>query len=197
MSETITNQYLIDNGVIFIPSGIDEEMANKVIHAMLVINSIDPNRQINIYINSPGGSVFECLAIYDVMHIITNPVATYCIGTALSAAAVLLAAGDKGKRYATPHSTVLLHQVWSSGRATAGRTEDVKIAASLQEKLEQNLIDILAKHTGQRKAKIKKDTTYNFWLTAQEAKEYGIVDNIVPYADRIIADVKAKKYTRE
>lgn len=180
MSETITNQSLIDNGIIYIPSSIDEEMANKVTQAMLLINAADSTRQVNLYINSPGGSVFEALAIYDVMRIIANPVATYCIGTALSAAAVILASGDKGKRYATPHSRILLHQVWRS--SLGGRTEDVKVAARLQESLEHSLIEILSEHTGQDKTKIKQDMTFDFWLTAQEALEYGIIDQIIPYS---------------
>ena len=181
MSEaTITNQNLIDNGIIYVPGAIDEEMANKVTQAILLINAADSTRQINLYINSPGGSVFETLAIYDVMRIVTNPVATYCIGTALSAAAVLLASGDKGKRYATPHSRILLHQVWRS--SLGGRTEDIKVAAKLQESLEHSLIEILAEHTGQDKDKIKKDMTFDFWLTSQEALEYGIVDEIIPYS---------------
>ncbi|HOO56464.1 MAG TPA: ATP-dependent Clp protease proteolytic subunit [bacterium] len=177
---TISNQTLMDNGIIYVPSSIDEEMANKVTQAILLINAADSTRQINLYINSPGGSVFETLAIYDVMRIVTNPVATYCIGTALSAAAVLLASGDKGKRYATPHSRILLHQVWRS--SLGGRTEDVKVAARLQESLEHSLIDILAEHTGQDKDKIKKDMTFDFWLTAQEALEYGIIDEIISYS---------------
>ncbi|MEW6202784.1 MAG: ATP-dependent Clp protease proteolytic subunit [bacterium] len=180
MPETITNQHLIDNGIIYVPISIDEEMANKVTQAILLINAADSTRQVNLYINSPGGSVFEALAIYDVMRIITNPVSTYCIGTALSAAAVLLAAGDKEKRFATPYSRILLHQVWRS--SLGGRTEDVKVAARLQESLEHCLIEILSEHTGQDKTKIKQDMTFDFWLTAQEVLEYGIIDLIIPYS---------------
>ncbi len=141
MPEIFPYQHFIDNGIIFIPSIIDEELANRVIQCILLINSIDPNRQINLYINSPGGNMFDTFAIYDVLQIVTNPIATYCIGISASASAVILAAGDKNNRYATPYSRILLHQVWSSGKAMVGKTEDVKVVARTQEQLEENLLD--------------------------------------------------------
>ena len=167
---------LLKDRIIFIGTAIDDHVANLVVAQMLFLQMEDPKRDINLYINSPGGSVTAGLAIYDTMQFVTCDVATYCVGIAASMAAVLLTAGTKGKRYALPNSDVMLHQV--SGGAQ-GPASDVERTVEYMFKLKKRLIGIIAHHTGRTEAQIQQDSDRDYWITAQQAKDYGLVDEVV------------------
>ena len=167
---------LLTDRIIFIGTAIDDHVANLVVAQMLFLQMEDPKRDINLYINSPGGSVTAGLAIYDTMQFVTCDVATYCVGIAASMAAVLLTAGTKGKRYALPNSDVMLHQV--SGGAQ-GPASDVERTVEYMFKLKKRLIGIIAHHTGKTDAQIQQDSDRDYWITAQQAKDYGLVDEVV------------------
>lgn len=167
---------LLEDRIIFLAGPITDTVANLVIAQILFLASKDPKKEIKIYINSPGGSVTAGLAIYDTMQYVDCPVSTVCVGLAGSMAAVLLAAGEKGKRFALPNSEILLHQV--AGGAT-GEAIEIEITAKQIMKLKDRLNRILAKHTGQKLRKIEKDTDRDFYLSAHEAKEYGIIDEVI------------------
>lgn len=167
---------LLKDRIIFIGTGIDDHVANLVVAQMLFLQMEDPKREINLYINSPGGSVTAGLAIYDTMQFVTCDVATYCVGIAASMAAVLLTAGTKGKRYALPNSDVMLHQV--SGGAQ-GPASDVERTVEYMFRLKKRLIGIIAHHTGKSEEQIQADSDRDYWITAQQAKEYGLVDEVV------------------
>jgi ATP-dependent Clp protease, protease subunit len=167
---------LLKDRIIFIGTAIDDHVANLVVAQMLFLQMEDPKRDINLYINSPGGSVTAGLAIYDTMQFVTCDVATYCVGIAASMAAVLLTAGTKGKRYALPNSDVMLHQV--SGGAQ-GPASDVERTVEYMFKLKKRLIGIIAHHTGKSEAQIQQDSDRDYWITAQQAKDYGLVDEVV------------------
>jgi len=167
---------LLKDRIIFLGTEIDDHIANLVMAQLLHLESEDPDKDINLYINSPGGIVTSTLAIYDTMQYIKCDVATTCIGQAASGAALLLAGGTKGKRFALPHARVLLHQ--PSGGAS-GQAVDVSIHAQEILRLRQLLDDILAKHTGQPLEKIKADTDRDFIMTAEEAVEYGVIDGVI------------------
>ncbi|MDD3776797.1 MAG: ATP-dependent Clp protease proteolytic subunit [Actinomycetota bacterium] len=167
---------LLKERIIFLGVGIDDNVANVVMAQMLHLEAEDPEKDIQLYINSPGGVVTAALAMYDTMQFIKSPVSTICIGQAASAAAVLLLAGDKGKRFSLPNSRVLLHQ--PSGGVT-GTTMDVEIHTREMVRIRSLLNDIIAKHTGQDIKKVEKDTERDFILTAEEAKKYGIVDQVI------------------
>ncbi len=169
---------LLKERIIFIGGPITDPVANSVIAQLLYLSSKDPKKDIQIYINSPGGILTAGLAIYDTMQYVKCDISTVCIGMAASAAAVLLAAGTKGKRYALPNSEIMLHQVAVSG--ISGEAVEVEIAAKQIIKLKDRVNRILAKHTGQPLEKIEKDTDRDFYLSAPEAKEYGIIDEIIP-----------------
>ncbi len=167
---------LLAERIIFLGTEIDDQIANLIIAQLLYLEAEDPEKDIALYINSPGGSVTATLAIYDTMQYIKPDVQTICIGQAASGAAVLLAAGAKGKRFALPNSRVLIHQPHGGA---AGQAVDIQIQAKEIQRL-RNLIDeILAKHTGQPIEKVTKDTDRDFIMTAQEALEYGIIDQVV------------------
>lgn len=167
---------LLAERIIFLGTEIDDQIANLVIAQLLYLEAEDPEKDIALYINSPGGSVTATLAIYDTMQYIKPDVQTICIGQAASGAAVLLAAGAKGKRYALPNSRILIHQPHGGA---AGQAVDIQIQAKEILRL-RNLIDeILSKHTGQPLEKVQKDTDRDFIMTAQEALEYGIIDQVV------------------
>jgi ATP-dependent Clp protease protease subunit len=166
---------LLKDRIIFIGSPIDDNVANLVIAQMLFLESEDPDKDISIYINSPGGVVYSGLAIYDCMQYIKPQVSTICMGIAASMAALLLAAGAKGKRFALPNSRVMIHQ--PSGGAE-GQAADIEIQAREILKLREVTNGILVKHTGQPMERIVKDVDRNFWMSAEETKEYGIVDEI-------------------
>ena len=167
---------LLKDRIIFIGTAIDDHVANLVVAQMLFLQMEDPKREINLYINSPGGSVTAGLAIYDTMQFVTCDVATYCVGIAASMAAVLLTAGTKGKRYALPNSDVMLHQV--SGGAQ-GPASDVERTVEYMFRLKKRLIGIVAHHTGKTEEQIQADSDRDYWITAQQAKDYGLVDEVV------------------
>ncbi|MDK2930586.1 MAG: ATP-dependent Clp protease, protease subunit [Bacillota bacterium] len=166
---------LLKDRIIFIGGPIDDDVANLVIAQMLFLQGEDPDKDINLYINSPGGVVTSGLAIYDTMQYIKPDVATTCIGMAASMGALLLAAGAKGKRYALPYSRVMIHQPLGGAQ---GQATDIEIQAREIVKLREITQQILAKHTGQPIEKIAADTDRNFFMSAEEAKAYGIVDDI-------------------
>ena len=167
---------LLKERIVFLSGAINDNLANSVIAQMLFLTSKDPKKDIQLYINSPGGSVTAGLAIYDTMQYIKAPVATICFGLAGSMGAVLLASGAKGKRFALPNTEVLLHQV--AGGAT-GQAVEVEITAKQIIKIKNKLNKILADHTGQPLSRIEKDTDRDFYLTANEAKSYGIIDEVI------------------
>jgi ATP-dependent Clp protease protease subunit len=168
---------LLKDSIIFIGTPIDDGIANLVIAQLLFLEAEDPERDILLYINSPGGSVTAGLAIYDTMQFIKPDVQTYCIGQAASMAAVLLAAGPKGKRFSLPNSRILIHQPSMSG--LAGQASDIDIHAKEILRMRGRLDEILAFHTGQPLARIKDDTDRDYILGAEQAKEYGIIDDVL------------------
>ncbi|HVO28485.1 MAG TPA: ATP-dependent Clp endopeptidase proteolytic subunit ClpP [Candidatus Paceibacterota bacterium] len=170
---------LLKERIIFLGGAINDAVANTVIAQLLFLDHEDPKREIRLYINSPGGSVTAGMAIYDTMQFVRADVSTMCVGIAASMGAFLLAAGKKGKRYALPNSDILLHQVMGGAE---GQAIEIEIAAKQIIKTKQRLNQILAKHTGQSLSKIEKDTDRDFWLSAEEAKEYGVIDEIVKKA---------------
>ncbi len=176
---------LLKERIVFIGTPIDDHVANLVVAQLLFLQSEDPNKDISIYINSPGGSIYAGLAVYDTIQFIKPDVSTFCMGMAMSMGAVLLAAGTKGKRYALPNSTILIHQPLGGAE---GQATDIEITAREILRLRTSLYDILVKHTGQTMDRIKLDSDRNFYMTAQTAVEYGIVDDIlVPSKDIVTA----------
>jgi len=172
----MTNLSLLNHRILFLSEPISSEIANDIITKLLLLDADDHQSQIDLYINSPGGSVLDALAIIDTMHCIQAPVSTICIGKASSMAAWILAAGNKGKRLAAPNAEILIHQAASS---FAGQTSDIQIYTKRLIQLQERLIDMLSKWTGQNKAKIKKDMEHEFFMDAYQAKEYGIIDNVL------------------
>jgi ATP-dependent Clp protease protease subunit len=175
---------LLKENIIFLGTPIDDTIANLICAQLIHLESENPDRDINIYINSPGGDINSLFAIYDTMQFIKNDIATICLGQAASAAAVLLAAGTKGKRLALPHSRVLLHQPY--GQVGYGQVTDLEIAAKEILRMRDLLEEILAGHTGQSLERIHTDTDRDFVLEAQEALEYGIIDDVI--SSRQLAD---------
>jgi ATP-dependent Clp protease, protease subunit len=167
---------LLRERIIFIGTPIDDTVANLVVAQLLFLQAEDPNKDISLYINSPGGSVYAGLAIYDTMQFIKPDVSTVCMGMAMSMGAVLLASGAKNKRYALPNSTVLLHQPLGGAE---GQAADIEITAREILRIRTSIYDILVKHTGQTMDRIKLDSDRNFYMTAPMAVEYGIVDDIL------------------
>ncbi|BAT72031.1 ATP-dependent Clp protease, proteolytic subunit [Thermosulfidibacter takaii ABI70S6] len=167
---------LLKDRIIFIGTPIDDHVANLVVAQLLFLEAEDPEKDIYLYINSPGGSVTAGLAIYDTMQYVKPDVSTICIGQAASMAAVLLAAGAKGKRYALPHSRIMIHQPMGGFQ---GQAKEIEIHAKEILKLKETLENILAKHTGQPIDKIRQDTDRDYFMSAEEAKEYGIVDQVI------------------
>ncbi len=167
---------LLKDRVLFIGTPIDDNVANLVVAQLLFLQMEEPDKDINLYINSPGGSITSGLAIYDTMQFLKCDVATYCIGQAASMGAVLLAAGAKGKRYVLPNSRVMIHQPWGGVQGVA---TDISIQAKEILGMKAKLNEILAKHTGQTVEKIEKDTDRDYFMSAVESKNYGIVDEVV------------------
>jgi ATP-dependent Clp protease protease subunit len=167
---------LLKDRIIFLAGPITDPVANSVIAQMLFLASKDPNKDIQLYINTPGGSVTAGMAIYDTMQYVKPNISTVCIGLAASMGATLLAAGAKGKRFALPNCQVLLHQV--AGGVT-GEAVEIEITAKQIVKIKDKLNRILAKHTGQPLEKVEKDTDRDFYLSAEEAKEYGLIDEVI------------------
>jgi ATP-dependent Clp protease protease subunit len=167
---------LLKERIVFLGGGVNDAVANTVIAQLLFLEHEDPKADIKLYINSPGGSVTAGMAIYDTMQYIKPDVSTICVGIAASMGAFLLAAGKKGKRFALPNADILLHQVMGGAE---GQAVEIEIAAKQIIKTKERLNQILAKHTGQSLSKIEKDTDRDFWLSAEEAKSYGVVDEII------------------
>ena len=168
---------LLKDSIIFIGTSIDDTVANLVIAQMLFLEAEDPERDILLYINSPGGSITSGLAIYDTMQFIKPDVQTYCIGQAASMAAVLLTAGAKGKRFSLPNSRILIHQPWMSG--VSGQASDIDIHAREILRMRERLNEILSSHTGQPLARIQEDTDRDYIMGATQAKDYGIIDDVL------------------
>jgi len=168
---------LLKDSIIFIGTPIDDTVANLAIAQLLFLEAEDPDRDIVMYINSPGGSITAGFAIYDTMQFIKPDVQTYCIGQAASIAAVLLAAGTKGKRYSLPNSRILIHQPWMSG--LGGQASDIDIAAREILRMRERINHILMGHTGQALKRIQEDTERDYIMTAEQGKEYGIIDEVI------------------
>jgi ATP-dependent Clp protease, protease subunit len=179
---------LLKDRIIFMGEQVVDSMANTIIAQMLFLESEDPDKDINVYINSPGGSVTAGLAIYDTMQYIKPDIATICMGQTTSMAALLLAAGTKGKRYALPHGRVMIHQPLGGAQ---GQATDIDIHAREILKMRDELNEILAKHTGQDIKKIRKDTERDYFMSSEEAKEYGIIDKVI--SKREMQEQLAKK----
>src|SRR6266571_3374437 len=167
---------LLKERIIFIGTPIDDQIANVIVAQLLYLQSEDATRDIQMYINSPGGSIYAGLAIYDTMQWLSPDVATYCMGMAMSMGAVLLAAGAKGKRYSLPNSTMLIHQPLGGAE---GQAADIEITAREILRLRRSIYEILAKHTGQTTERIMQDSDRNYYLSAAQAVEYGLVDEVL------------------
>lgn len=167
---------LLKDRIIFIGTPIDDNVSNIIIAQLLFLQMEDSDKDVNLYINTPGGAVTSGLAIYDTMQFVKPDVNTYCIGQATSMGALLLAAGTKGKRFALPHARIMIHQPWGG---VQGQATDINIQAKEILRLREKINDILAKHTGQPIDKIEKDTDRDYFMAAEESKKYGIVDEVV------------------
>ncbi len=174
--EMTLDDLLLENRIVFMIGEISYRVATEVIMKLLYLDNLKRGVEISLYINSPGGSVDDTMAIYDTMRFIGSPVATYCIGRAQSGAAIILAAGAKGKRHALPHAKVMLHQPWGG---VTGQAADIKIQAEEILKAKKMINEILAFHTGQPVEKIAQETERDKYMTAQEAKEYGLIDDVL------------------
>ena len=174
--EMTLGDLLLENRIVFMVGNINYPMATEVIMKLLYLDNNKPGREISLYINSPGGSVDDTMAIYDTMRFIGSPVATFCIGRAQSGAAVILAAGTKGKRHALPHAKVMLHQPWGG---ITGQAADIKIQAEEIGKAKKMINEILARHTGLSVEKIAEESERDKYMTAAEALEYGLIDEVL------------------
>jgi ATP-dependent Clp protease protease subunit len=181
---------LLKERIIFIGTPVDDEIANLIIAQMLFLAAEDNEKDINMYINSPGGVVTAGLAIYDTMQYLKSPITTICIGQAASMGAMLLSAGTKGKRYALPNARIMIHQPLGGAQ---GQATDIEIQTKEILRVKKLLNEILAKHTGQPLSKIEKDTDRDFYMSAQEAVEYGIVDEVLETKKGIIKAGKQPK----
>ena len=167
---------LLKDRIIFVGTPIDDMVANLIIAQLLFLQTEDPAKDINMYINSPGGSVTAGMAIYDTMQFVKCDVATYCVGMAASMGAILLCAGTKGKRFSLPNSRVMIHQPWGGVKGSA---EDISRHAAEILKTRDRLNEILAKHSGQPMEKVQKDTDRDFFMSAEESKAYGLIDDVL------------------
>ncbi len=168
---------LLKDRIIFIGTGINDDISNLIIAQLLFLQAEDPEKDVNMYINSPGGSVTAGLAIYDTMQFLKCDVATYCVGQAASMGAVLLAAGAAGKRFALPNARIMIHQPWGG---VQGQASDISIQAKEILRLREGLNKILAFHTGKKLSEIERDTDRDFFMSADEASQYGVVDEVIP-----------------
>jgi ATP-dependent Clp protease protease subunit len=169
---------LLNERIIFLGTPVDDQIANLIVAQLLHLESEDPDKDIAIYINSPGGSVYAGLAIYDTMQFIKPPVQTICVGIAMSMGALLLAGGAEGKRMALPNAKILIHQVWGGFQ---GQASDIEIHARETIALKRKLEEIMANHTGQELEKVARDMDRDYFMTAQEANDYGIIDNVIEH----------------
>ena len=171
----IYSRLLLDR-IVFISGEVNDEMANAICAQLLFLQSQDPKKEISCYVNSPGGSVTAGLAIYDTMQFVKCPIATYCIGQAASMGAVLLTAGAKGRRFALPNARIMIHQPWGGAE---GKASDIEITAKEILRLKEILNGILAKHSGQKMADVVKDTDRDHFMSAEEAKKWGLIDEVL------------------
>ena len=171
----IYSRLLLDR-IVFISGEVSDEMANAVVAQLLFLQSQDQKKQINVYVNSPGGSVTAGLAIYDTMKFVKCPIATYCIGQAASMGAVLLAAGTKGLRHSLPNARIMIHQPWGGAE---GKASDIEITAREILRLKERLNEILAEASGKKMADVVKDTDRDHFMSAEEAKEWGLIDEVI------------------
>ena len=178
---------LLENRIVFLIGDISYQRAAEVIMKMLYLDNLKRSSEISLYINSPGGSVDDTMAIYDTMRFVSSPIATYCIGRAQSGAAIILAAGTKGKRHALPHAKVMLHQPWGG---VSGQAADIKIQAEEILKAKAMINELLAKHSGQPVEKIAAETERDRYMTAEEAHQYGLIDEVLEEEDK---EKKAEK----
>ena len=167
---------LLKERIIFLGGAIDDDIANLIIAQLLYLEGEDPDKDIMLYVNSPGGDLIASLAIYDTMQYVRPHIATICVGLAASGGALVLAGGAKGKRSALPYSRIMIHQPWGGAQGT---TSDIDIQAREFLKMRSLMNDILAKHTGQAMERIERDTDRNFWMDAAQAKEYGLIDEVI------------------
>ena len=179
---------LLKDRIIFLGTPIDDNVANLIMAQLLHLESEDPEKDISLYINSPGGSITSLFAIYDTMNYISAPVSTVCMGMAASAAAVILAGGAAGKRYALPHARIMMHQPHGGAQ---GQASDIEIQAKLIVQMREQLNEILAEHTGKSVEKVTTDTERDYWMLADEAVEYGVIDSIL--TRRELAAVQAAR----
>ncbi|TET08380.1 MAG: ATP-dependent Clp endopeptidase proteolytic subunit ClpP [Candidatus Atribacteria bacterium] len=174
---------LLKDRIIFLGTEIDDATANTIIAQLLFLEATDPDKDIYIYINSPGGSVSSTIAIYDTIQYIRSDVSTICIGMAASGAALILASGTKGKRFVLPNSRIMVHQPLGGAR---GQVTDIEIQTRELKRIKDTLNKILTYHTGQKFEKVEKDTDRDFYMTAQESKEYGLVDEVIKSREEAI-----------
>jgi len=167
---------LLKERLIFIGGPIEDEMANLIIAQMLYLEYEDPEKEIQLYVNTPGGSATAGLAIYDTMQFLRSPVSTICVGLAASAGAIILAGGTRGRRFALPYSRTMIHQPWGGAQ---GSVSDISIQTKEFLAIRQILNEVLAKHTNQPLDRVERDTERNFWMSSQEAKEYGLIDDVI------------------
>ncbi|HCU79978.1 MAG: ATP-dependent Clp protease proteolytic subunit [Chloroflexi bacterium] len=167
---------LLKERIIFVGTGINDQVANLIVAQLLYLDQQDPEKQINMYINSPGGMIYSGLAVYDTMRLVNAPIATYAVGVTASFGTVLLTAGEPGQRYALPNATIHLHQPLGGAE---GQARDIEIQAKEILRLRSRLNNILAKHTGQKIKVIERDTDRDYWMTANQAVEYGLIDGVI------------------
>jgi ATP-dependent Clp protease protease subunit len=170
---------LLNERIIFLGTPIDDQIANLTVAQMLHLESEDPDKDINIYINSPGGDVYAGLAIYDTMQFVKPDIATICIGMAMSMGAMLLSGGAQGKRMALPNAKIMIHQVWTGGMG--GQATDIEIRARETLALKRRIEEIIAHHSSQELEKVTKDMERDYFLTSEEAKQYGIIDQVITH----------------
>jgi ATP-dependent Clp protease protease subunit len=167
---------LLQDRIVFISGEVRDDMANAIVAQLLFLQAQDPKKEISVYINSPGGSVTAGLAIYDTMQFISCPVATYCIGQAASMGAILLTAGNKGKRYALPNARIMIHQPWGGAE---GKASDIEITAREILRLKDRLNEILSSHSGKKMEDVVRDTDRDYFMSAEEAKKWGLIDKVL------------------
>ncbi len=169
---------LLNERIIFLGTPVDDQIANLIVAELLHLESEDPGKDISVYINCPGGSVYAGLAVYDTMHFVKPEIATTCVGSAMSLGALLLAAGAKGKRTALPNAKILIHQLWGEFE---GQVTDIEIHARETIALKRWMEEIVAQHTGQPLEKVSKDMERDYFMTAEEAEQYGIIDTVIAH----------------
>jgi len=167
---------LLKDRIIFVGGGIDDSVSSLIVAQLLFLQAEDSDKDVNMYINSPGGSVTSGMAIYDTMQFLKCDISTYCVGQAASMGAVLLAAGTKGKRHSLPHSRIMIHQPWGG---VQGQASDIQIQAQEIQRLKDQIIDILVKHSGKKKANVEADADRDFFMSPEDARKYGIIDKVI------------------